>query len=143
MKNFVILQKKMFKLKKCSLPNPCHNCPVETFCSKMVNNDGEVLPEIVEILKDPQYKGGTGIFEEGLNIACKCKRDYPNFTVVKESVLNRKQTRHVVVGRGGNIIASSNSFWGMIVQMFIISIVAILILSLIGLILSGIGSLFK
>lgn len=74
---------------------------------------------------------------EALYLASKCKKQFPNYRVVNERV-----TQHVLVGKNGQEIFSANSFWGYIGGLIVITIGSVILLAMIVLIVSGIGSLF-
>ena len=68
-----------------------------------------------------------------------CRKSFPNYKIVETT----PKEIHRIVGRGGNTIAESNSFLGLIWQYFLVTIGAFVIIAIIGLIITGIGSLFN
>lgn len=116
---------------------PCFHCALFMLCTKSLNNDATLKAEVKAQLQN-SWSYERDQLNEVLSYAIRCKKNFPN-----SQVINKKVTQHVLVGRGGNEILRANSFWGMIGSVFITSILAFLAIALIGLIMSGIGSLFK
>lgn len=71
--------------------------------------------------------------------ASVCRKSFPKYRI-KETT---PKEIHRIVGKSGNTIVESESSLGMIGQYFLVTIAAALIIALIGLICSGIGSLFN
>ena len=116
---------------------PCFHCDLFMLCTKSLNNDATLKSEVKAQLQN-SWSYERDQLNEVLSYTIRCKKNFPN-----SQVINKKVTQHVLVGKGGNEILRANSFWGMIGSVFVTSILACLIIGLIGLIMSGIGSLFK
>lgn len=127
----------MIKIVTNSDSFPCVVCPIVDICSKCLDNNGNISAQGEFIIRNQViYHSET---REAANLASKCKQNYPNYKVIYEA----PKPKHVLIGKGGKVITTTNSFWGMIGSVFLITIGACLLIALIGIIMSGIGSLFK
>lgn len=72
----------------------------------------------------------------------KCKRGLPKYTIV-DCGEKKHNTEHILINTSGQTILSSNSYGGLILQVVINSIATIIIIGLIGLVISGIASIFE
>ncbi len=119
----------------------CAFCPINEVCLKFVDRQsGEVIAEQVDGFSrqslDYRSINFVKITSEQASI---CRKAFPNY-MIKETT---PKEIHRIVGKGGNTIVESESWFGMIGQYILVTIVAVLIIALIGLIFSGIGSLFN
>ncbi|MBR4837697.1 MAG: hypothetical protein IK004_04580 [Bacteroidales bacterium] len=118
----------------------CWDCPINEVCIKFINRqNGEILEDRVEAFSlhtcDYLAIDFVKITAKKASICCKA---FPKYRI-KETT---PKEIHRIVGKGGNTIVESESFLGMIGQYFLVAIGSALIIALIGLIFSGIGSLF-
>lgn len=133
-----------YQLKTSYKENPCVDCMVKDACS-LLNDDGEFSQKTLEYYnkldKRRSRYGGIGgvIATEETVIASKCRKQFPRYTVS----LRNSTKRHVLVGKTGNEIFSSDSFLGLVGLMLFNIIISGVIIAFIGLIASSIGSLFQ
>ncbi|MDE5800961.1 MAG: hypothetical protein K2H74_08080 [Paramuribaculum sp.] len=131
----------MLKIVKYNPPHkgdiPCFHWALFMLGTKSLNDDATLKPEVKSQLQN-SWTYERDKLNEILSYAIRCKKGFPN-----NQVINKNVTQHVLVGKGGNEILRANSFWGMIGGVFVTTILAGVALGLIGLIMSGIGSLFK
>ena len=116
----------------------CISCPINEICWKFINRQtGEVLKENVEYysLHSMDY---SGFVRRTSNLASICRKSFPQYKILETT----PKEIHRIVGRGGNTIVESESFFGMIGQYFLVAIGAMLIIAIIAAVFCGIGSLF-
>jgi hypothetical protein len=119
----------------------CAFCPINEVCLKFVDRQsGEVIAEQVDGFsrQSLDYRS-INFVKRTSEQASICRKAFPNY-MIKETT---PKEIHRIVGKGGNTIVESESWFGMIGQYILVTIVAVLIIALIGLIFSGIGSLFN
>ena len=118
----------------------CSSCPINTVCFKFVDKQtGNVLTQEVEYysLHSVNYLSSDYVRRTSYQ-ASICRKSFPNYKIVETT----PKEIYRIVGRGGNTIAESDSWLGMIGQYFLVTIGAMLTIALIGAICCGIGSLF-
>ena len=118
----------------------CLNCPINEVCFKFVDRQNcEILTDRIEAFSSQTYDyHAIDFVKTTAKQASICRKAFPKYKI-KETT---PKEIHRIVGRGGNTIVESESFFGMIGQYFLVAIGSALIIALIGLIFSGIGSLF-
>ncbi len=119
----------------------CSHCPINEVCLKFVDRQsGEVITERVDSFSTQSFDYRFIDFvKRTSNQASTCRKSFPQYKIVETT----PKEIHRIVGRGGNTIVESESWFGMIGQYILVTIVAVLIIALIGRIFSGIGSLFN
>ena len=119
----------------------CYSCPIREVCFEFVDRQsGDVITDKVEKLSLQSYSFSSTNYVKKTSLqASICRKSFPKFKI-KETT---PKEIHRIVGKGGNTIVESESSLGMIGQYFLVTIAAALIIALIGLICSGIGSLFN
>ncbi len=134
---------------------PCFDCPVRRMCEELDEN-GNIKPTIDNsqlsiknpILKierrNPMVDLASIDPEVGelYRLMGKCKRELPTYTIV-DCGESRHKTEHRLINKRGQTILSSNSYGGLILQVVINSIATIIVIALIGLVVSGIASIFE
>lgn len=121
--------------------NGCVSCPIIEVCYKFVDRQsGDIIMDRIERFSEQTYDyKAIEFIKRTSNQASICRKSFPNFKIVETT----PKEIHRIVGRGGNTIAESNSFLGLIWQYFLVTIGAFVIIAIIGLIITGIGSLFN
>lgn len=119
----------------------CVDCPINEICLKFVDRqNGEILTDRVKLFTSQSYDYLTTDFvKRTSNQASICRKSFPNYKI-KETT---PKEIHRIVGRSGNTIVESESWFGMIGQYFLVTIVTVIIIAIIGAIVCGIASLFN
>ena len=105
-------------------------------CIKYVNiQTGEIKYDLVNSISDYSTKD---FVQENVSIISTCRKSYPKFKIVETT----PEEIHRIVGRGGQTIAESESWLGMIGQTFLSGFLGIVALAIIIGIIFGIASLF-
>ena len=138
----------MLKLRKYSPCNaadsPCFHCDISFLCTKSLNNNGRIKQEILNQINNRSILStDKQQIMDVLSFAIKCKMQYPNCQVKNEIETQHTATQHVLVDRGGNEILRANSFWGLIGEIIVTTIFAIIGISIIAIVVCGIANLFK
>lgn len=119
----------------------CTSCPINIVCFKFVDRQtGDVHTQDVEYYssRSGDYLSSNFVRRTS-NQASICRKSFPNY-MIKETT---PKEIHRIVGRGGNTIVESESWFGMIGQYFLVTIVTVIIIAIIGAIVCGIASLFN
>lgn len=119
----------------------CVDCPINEICLKFVDRqNGEILTDRVKLFTSQSYDYLiTDFVKRTSNQASICRKSFPNYKI-KETT---PKEIHRIVGRSGNTIVESESWFGMIGQYFLVTIVTVIIIAIIGAIVCGIASLFN
>ena len=119
----------------------CSFCPINEVCLKFVDRQsGEVINDRIESFSTQSFDYRSIDFvKKTSKQASICRKSFPDYKIEETT----PKEIHRIVGRGGNTIAESDSWLGMIGQYVLVTIGAVLIIAIIGAILCGIGSLFK
>lgn len=119
----------------------CSLCPINEVCLKYVDRQsGEVITERVDSFSTQSFDYRSIDFvKRTSNQASICRKSFPKYKIVETT----PKEIHRIVGRGGNTIVESESWFGMIGQYILVTIGAVIIIAVIGAIVCGIGSLFK
>ncbi len=119
----------------------CSLCPINEVCLKYVDRQsGEVITERVDSFSTQSFDYRSIDFvKRASSQASICRKSFPKYKIVETT----PKEIHRIVGRGGNTIVESESWFGMIGQYILVTIGAVIIIAVIGAIVCGIGSLFK
>lgn len=119
----------------------CTSCPINIVCFKFVDRQtGDVHTQDVEYYssRSGDYLSSNFVRRTSKQ-ASICRKSFPNYKI-KETT---PKEIHRIVGRSGNTIVESESWFGMIGQYFLVTIVTVIIIAIIGAIVCGIASLFN